>query len=154
MLTKHQLVIAVLEWPIEAASQGAAALPRRAMPRGLEQAEEPRPPVPIRLCADNCTGPWESPKQEGGGDIFRSPRGVGVANKQTNNQKKLVALDEPGRLGEFSFGKTKQKKIWRLGNLKLCHSGGISWSLIPLSRHRRHQQTKNEKTGGKTLPPR
>ncbi|KAM7396669.1 hypothetical protein PAMP_019693 [Pampus punctatissimus] len=57
MLTKHQLVIAVLEWPIEAAGQGAAGLPRRAMPRELEKAEEPQPPVPIRLCADNCTGP-------------------------------------------------------------------------------------------------
>ncbi|TNN63289.1 hypothetical protein EYF80_026540 [Liparis tanakae] len=55
MLTKHQLVISVFEWPIEADGQEAAALPR-----GPETAEEPRPPVPIRLRADNCTGPWGS----------------------------------------------------------------------------------------------
>lgn len=33
MLTKHQLVIAVLEWPIKADGQGAAGVPKRAMPR-------------------------------------------------------------------------------------------------------------------------
>lgn len=33
---------------------------KRAMPRRLERAEEPRPPVPIRLCADNCTRPGGS----------------------------------------------------------------------------------------------
>lgn len=55
MLTKHQLVISVFEWPIEADGQEAAGLPR-----GLEKAEEPQPPVPIRLRADNCTGPWGS----------------------------------------------------------------------------------------------
>lgn len=52
MLAEHQLVSAASEWPIGAASQGAAGLPK-----GMENAEEPQPPVPIRLSADNCTRP-------------------------------------------------------------------------------------------------
>lgn len=49
MLTKHQLVIAVLEWPIEAAGQGAAALPREQCQEGWSRRRSPG-----HLCTLDC----------------------------------------------------------------------------------------------------
>lgn len=49
ILTKHQLVITVLEWPIEAMGQGAASLPRRPWQEGWRRQRRPS-----HLCPLGC----------------------------------------------------------------------------------------------------
>lgn len=78
------------------------------MPRGLEKAEEPQPPVPIRLRADNCTRPWGSHPNK-----LRRERGRGgtrqgqghfsvIDRKQTNDIRQARLL----------YGLLTLKVIW------------------------------------------
>lgn len=80
------------------------------MPRGLEKAEKPQPPVPIRLRADNCTRPWGSHPNK-----LRRERGRGgtrqgqghfsvIDRKQTNDIRQarlaLWIVDTESYMGE------------------------------------------------------
>ncbi|KAK5902310.1 hypothetical protein CesoFtcFv8_007577 [Champsocephalus esox] len=47
MLTKHQLVIAVFEWPIEAARQGAAVVPKESCQEGWRRQRSPSHLCPL-----------------------------------------------------------------------------------------------------------
>ena len=59
---------------------------------GWSLAEEPRPPAPIRPCADNCSGPCESPKQAKEGDRSRASAPFFTLLLRENS---LMALDKP-----------------------------------------------------------
>lgn len=61
MLTKHQLVIAVLEWPIEAASQGAAALPREQCQEGWSRRRSPGHLRPLDCVLTTAPDPENHP---------------------------------------------------------------------------------------------
>lgn len=127
---------------------------KRAVPRGLEQAEEPRPPVPIRLCADNCTGPWESPKQAKHGD---SKRGLlSFFHSRMNGVRRSPMNGDAWR--HRNFAGTLFSKNWLAGNSKpgfrwgcharFCHSGDFGGSLYllivriskkgPMAKHSTH----------------
>lgn len=131
---------------------------KRAVPRGLEKAEGTRPPVPIRLCADNCTGPWESPKQAKQGD---SERGL-LSFFHSLSKTSLMALDKVQWTETLdtitSLLGLHLAKNWLAGNSKpgfrwgchahLCNSGDLGWSLYllivsiskegPMEKHSRH----------------
>lgn len=47
MLTKHRMVITVLEWPIKASSQGAACLPREPCQEGWRRQSRPSHLCPL-----------------------------------------------------------------------------------------------------------
>lgn len=59
MLTKHQLVIAVLEWPIEAAGQGAAGLPREPCQEGWRMQRSPSHLCPLGCVLTTALGPGD-----------------------------------------------------------------------------------------------
>lgn len=66
------------------------------MPRGLEKAEEPQPPVPIRLRADNCTRPWGSHPNKLRREVEgEAPDRVKVIF-QSLTESRLMTLDKPG----------------------------------------------------------
>lgn len=66
------------------------------MPRGLEKAEKPQPPVPIRLRADNCTRPWGShPNKLRRGRKRRhqtGSRSFSVTDREQTNDIRQVSL--------------------------------------------------------------
>lgn len=60
MLTKHQLVITVLEWPIEATGQGAAGVPKEPCQEGWGRQRSPSHLCPLGCVLTTALGPWES----------------------------------------------------------------------------------------------
>lgn len=90
MLTKHQLVIAVLEWPIEAAGQGAAALPREPCQEGWRRQRSPSHLCPLGCVLTTALGPGD-PTQTSRGERGKggTRRGQGhfsvIDRKQTND---------------------------------------------------------------------
>lgn len=74
------------EWPRSCWSA------KRTMPRGLEKAEEPQPPVPIRLRVDNCTGLWGShPNKTKRG---RGGKRQGQGHSKPLTESRLMTLDK------------------------------------------------------------
>lgn len=105
---------------------------KRAMPRGLEKAEEPQPPVPIRLRADNCTRPWGSHpnklrrerkgRHRTGSRSFFSHWENENEWHQTSQAALWIVDTESYTGGRFVKSWRDQKFVWGLYNVKR-HAG-------------------------------
>lgn len=107
MLTKHQLVIAVLEWPNEAASQGAAVLPREPCQEGWRRQRSPSHLCPLGCVLTTALGPGD-PTQTNQGERGRGGTRQVQGHFSVIDRKQTDAI----RQARLLYGLLTQKVIW------------------------------------------